>query len=90
MKQGPANASRTGDQGQRKGKPDIPAWMVETNYEAQEIQGQRQHPQEWDNRDVLAEFVGDGQQQNRSASRKQKPEKRRRESKTENRKSRIG
>ena len=62
LKQCPADRARTGNQGQGKRKPGIPSRMVETDHEAEKIQGQWQHPQKWVNRHVLAEFVGDGEQ----------------------------
>ena len=62
LKQGPADRARTGNQGQGKRKSNIPARVGETDHETEEIEGQGQDPEERDNRDVLAEFVGDCEQ----------------------------
>ena len=67
-------------QGQRHGEqrqpeaPPVPARAVEADDEAQQVEAQRQDPEERDHRDVLAKRVRRRQQQHHRAGREQEPE----------------
>ena len=47
---------------------------LETENKAQQIEAQRRDPEQRNRRDVLGQVAGDGQQQNRSASRQSDPQ----------------
>src|SRR5262249_9057352 len=52
----------------------VPALVVEANDERDEVQRQRENPQEGDRRNLLAQPIGGGQQQRRTASGQRQPQ----------------
>src|ERR1041385_5374257 len=77
LKQHPANSREGRDQQSGKRQPRIPAGIVKANDEAQEIQRQGKHPQERNDSDVLAHFVGGCEEKQRGTCGQGDPENQR-------------